>query len=112
MSEIKIRCPWCRRQIRPTKVGRIWTHKPNTRENSGEFLGNCAGSSRFAKEWDALTSLRMVLHPPFLGPGSKQARTAGCTCSVLDNNHGRWAPVHPAGWFVALDCPLHRKKIL
>lgn len=107
---IKIRCPWCRRQIRPTKTGRIWTHKPNTRENSGEYLGNCAGSGRSIGEWNDLRPLRVTLPEPFLAPGGGAACAAGCTCSLIDNNHGRWAPCHPAGWFVALDCPLHRKK--
>ena len=38
-------------------------------------------------------------------PGSDAARTAGCTCPILDNEHGRL--VGGMGFCVAVDCPLH-----
>lgn len=45
-------------------------------------------------------------------PGSTVAINAGCTCPVLDNNRGRWAP-HPArdgipaAWYLDTTCPVH-----
>lgn len=40
-------------------------------------------------------------------PGSWEAQDAGCTCAVLDNNHGKFAPYPPDGWWITEDCPLH-----
>ena len=40
-------------------------------------------------------------------PGSPAARAGGCICAVLDNNHGRYAPWPPDGWWVTEGCPLH-----
>lgn len=40
-------------------------------------------------------------------PGSDEARTKGCICPVLDNNHGKMAPWPPDGWWMDTECPLH-----
>lgn len=42
-------------------------------------------------------------------PGSEEAVDAGCTCPVLDNNHGRGARIGPSGplFWRAESCPLH-----
>lgn len=40
-------------------------------------------------------------------PGSHEARDAGCICAVLDNNHGRYAPWPPDGWYITMGCPVH-----
>lgn len=40
-------------------------------------------------------------------PGSNEAVAAGCTCAVLDNNRGRFAPFPPDGWWIAATCPIH-----
>lgn len=45
-------------------------------------------------------------------PGSDSALKRGCTCPVLDNNHGRRAPWParcdtPEGWWTTTGCPLH-----
>lgn len=40
-------------------------------------------------------------------PGSPTALMQGCTCAVLDNNHGKWAPFPPDGWWITEDCPVH-----
>lgn len=37
-------------------------------------------------------------------PGSKEAQDKGCTCPVLDNNHGNG--VNGSFWMNG-DCPLH-----
>jgi len=42
-------------------------------------------------------------------PGSDEAIALGCTCAVLDNNHGagfRWGESFPCFW-QSSDCPLH-----
>lgn len=39
-------------------------------------------------------------------PGSSEARQQGCTCAVVDNNHGQYRP-RPNGWWVTEGCPLH-----
>lgn len=44
-------------------------------------------------------------------PGSENARSLGCTCAVLDNNHGRF-PVYTDEqgrdqWWITMTCPLH-----
>lgn len=40
-------------------------------------------------------------------PGSDKANEQGCTCAVLDNNHGRFAPFPDDGWYITVGCPLH-----
>jgi len=40
-------------------------------------------------------------------PGSTEAQQAGCICAVLDNNHGKWAPRPPDGWWITVGCPVH-----
>lgn len=40
-------------------------------------------------------------------PGSEEAKAQGCKCPVLDNNHGRFAPWPPGGWWVNEKCPIH-----
>lgn len=42
-----------------------------------------------------------------LNPGSDEAKALGCTCATLDNNHGKWAPWPPDGWWVTEGCPVH-----
>lgn len=41
-------------------------------------------------------------------PGSDEARAAGCKCPVMDNNHGKYAPYPPDGWWMVGDCPVHQ----
>lgn len=46
-------------------------------------------------------------------PGGDAALKRGCTCPVMDNNHGTYPPYPPNGWWISPDCPLHgpnRKK--
>lgn len=40
-------------------------------------------------------------------PGSAEAIEQGCKCPILDNNHGRFAPWPPDGWWNAGNCPVH-----
>jgi hypothetical protein len=40
-------------------------------------------------------------------PGSDEALDRGCTCAVLDNNHGRLAPWPNDGWWITEGCPVH-----
>lgn len=40
-------------------------------------------------------------------PGSDEALARGCLCAVLDNNHGKYPPWKPSGWWVTEGCPLH-----
>lgn len=40
-------------------------------------------------------------------PGSALAIEQGCTCAVLDNNHGTFAPFPPDGWWITQGCPVH-----
>lgn len=40
-------------------------------------------------------------------PGSDEARDEGCLCAVLDNNHGRFPPFDPDGWWITIGCPVH-----
>ena len=49
----------------------------------------------------------MTTRPP--NPGSRDAIDRGCTCAVLDNNHGLYAPWPPDGWWITAGCPLHSK---
>lgn len=56
------------------------------------------------------------IHSSTPAPGSKEAGEQGCTCPVLDNNHGNGDPwpredglsplKHPKYWITA-GCPLH-----
>lgn len=48
----------------------------------------------------------MKREPEIPNPGSEAAVLAGCTCAVLDNNHGR-RPPYRGGWWVTMSCPLH-----
>ena len=41
-------------------------------------------------------------------PGSDEALEQGCTCAVLDNNHGRIAP-YP-DWWITEGCPVHDQR--
>lgn len=40
-------------------------------------------------------------------PGSDAAKEQGCTCATMDNNHGKWAPWPPDGWWITEGCPVH-----
>lgn len=40
-------------------------------------------------------------------PGSEAAIAAGCICAVLDNNHGKYPPFEPDGWWITMGCPVH-----
>jgi hypothetical protein len=40
-------------------------------------------------------------------PGSQAAHDLGCVCAVLDNNHGRFAPWPPGGWWITEGCIVH-----
>lgn len=42
-------------------------------------------------------------------PGSREARSQGCRCPVIDNHHGRGrgGDGQQHGWWIAQDCPLH-----
>lgn len=40
-------------------------------------------------------------------PGSDKAIAAGCHCPILDNNHGKFAPWPPDGWYITQGCPIH-----
>lgn len=42
-------------------------------------------------------------------PGSVEAGNSGCTCPVMDNNHGRYAPWPPDGWWMTAGCPYHHE---
>lgn len=43
-------------------------------------------------------------------PGSDEAIAEGCKCAVLDNNHGRYAPWPPDGWWITEGCPVHAPR--
>jgi hypothetical protein len=40
-------------------------------------------------------------------PGSPEAIAIGCRCARLDNNHGKFAPWPPDGWWINGNCPVH-----
>jgi hypothetical protein len=40
-------------------------------------------------------------------PGSEEAQRQGCICAVMDNNHGRFAPYPPDGWWITQGCVVH-----
>lgn len=42
-------------------------------------------------------------------PGSDEAIRQGCSCAVLDNNHGLRQP-WPGGWWITQGCPVHAPK--
>ena len=44
-------------------------------------------------------------------PGSVEAINSGCLCAVLDNNHGRFPPWPPDGWWISEGCPMHDQRI-
>lgn len=44
---------------------------------------------------------------PVANPGSDDARKQGCSCAVLDNNHGKYPPFPPDGWWITGGCPVH-----
>jgi len=44
-------------------------------------------------------------------PGSPDAVALGCLCPVMDNNHGKWAPYPPGGWWITAGCPVHARKL-
>lgn len=39
-------------------------------------------------------------------PGSDEALDAGCTCPVVDNNHGRGS-YKGDGFIITMGCPVH-----
>jgi hypothetical protein len=41
-------------------------------------------------------------------PGSPAAIIQGCTCPVPDNNHGKYSPWPPDGWWTDGNCPVHK----
>jgi hypothetical protein len=43
-------------------------------------------------------------------PGSPSAVKKGCTCPVLDNNHGKGCYEDGRHFWVNGDCPLHGRK--
>ncbi|MGW5556891.1 hypothetical protein ACWER9_06665 [Micromonospora sp. NPDC003944] len=45
-------------------------------------------------------------------PGSQEAHDGGCLCPVLDNNHGKFPPYPPDGWWIREDCPMHRLPVV
>ena len=40
-------------------------------------------------------------------PGSREAIAKGCTCAVIDNNHGQFPVIPPDGWWITVGCPVH-----
>ena len=40
-------------------------------------------------------------------PGTRETGSKGCTCAVLDNNHGQRPPYQPSGWWITQGCPQH-----
>lgn len=54
----------------------------------------------------------LMIANPTPNPGSEEALVAGCTCPVIDNNHGLAPPWphgqgHGDGWYKLDGCPLH-----
>ncbi len=47
-------------------------------------------------------------------PGSQAAVAAGCTCTIIDNSHGKGINGDGAkyGWWIIADCPLHGRAAL
>lgn len=42
-------------------------------------------------------------------PGSRAARAWGCKCPMFENNHGKTPPRDGGGWFIDIECPVHRE---
>jgi len=42
-----------------------------------------------------------------LNPGSVEAVSAGCTCPILDNEHGKGYHMVPGVFVVTMGCPIH-----
>jgi hypothetical protein len=40
-------------------------------------------------------------------PGSDEALALGCECAIMDNNHGKYPPYPPDGWWITMGCPVH-----
>lgn len=40
-------------------------------------------------------------------PGGQGAVARGCTCPVIDNNHGRGARGDGQSWWINAACPVH-----
>lgn len=111
----RVTCPWCTRSgIRLTTAGKLWSHNSTTRDFSGEYSTTCAGVGRLPAQWSEVRKQAVRLDDPIEdrlpNPGSRPARARGCLCSVIDNNHGMWAPLPPHGWLVSPDCLLHNRK--
>jgi hypothetical protein len=45
---------------------------------------------------------------PVPNPGSDAAIEQGCTCSISDNGHGNEELGRIRGFWISVDCPLHR----
>lgn len=43
-------------------------------------------------------------------PGSDKAVTAGCTCPVMDNAHGRGATGTTGEFYINEKCPIHSPR--
>jgi hypothetical protein len=52
-------------------------------------------------------SVKEVMTP---NPGSDEALDLGCLCAILDNNHGKYPPWPPDGWWITASCPVHAKE--
>ena len=44
-------------------------------------------------------------------PGSRDALKQGCTCAVIDNNHGKFSPFLNGEWWITEGCPVHAPKV-
>lgn len=44
-------------------------------------------------------------------PGSDLAVENGCTCPVLDNNHGKYSEYGDDAFWVNMGCPLHGNMV-
>lgn len=40
-------------------------------------------------------------------PGSQEATKQGCTCAIMDNNHGQGYRGQPNVYVITSGCPLH-----
>ena len=45
-------------------------------------------------------------------PGSEEAVKLGCTCAILDNNHGKGMEDGKGAtlYWISADCPIHSKR--
>lgn len=48
---------------------------------------------------------------PWKAPGSAAAREAGCTCPVMDNEHGLGAYADGRAYFINVQCPIHGNNV-